>query len=87
MTEKTLFSSTLTNTCSKCRFFDTITNIEQRTQITVCRLNPPQVFAQAGMASDAKGQPVLQWQQFTAWPLVQASDWCGDFARKPAEVN
>ena len=82
MADKTIFRGELTDTCARCRFFDIITNIEQRTQLTVCRRNGPQAFAQAGMAADANGQPVIQWQQCTLWPIVQATDWCGDFARK-----
>jgi len=87
MTEKTIFPQRLTQTCAQCRFFDTVTNIGQRTQVTVCRRNVPTAFAQAGMVPGPEGQPVLAWQQCTVWPFVQPSDWCGDFARKPADVN
>lgn len=82
MAEKTIFHDGLTDTCARCRFFDSITNIQERTQITVCRSKGPTVYAFPSVAQGPDGQPAIQWAQATVWPIVQATDWCGDFARK-----
>lgn len=82
MTEKTIFRGELSDTCARCRFWDCITNIEQHTQITVCRVKGPTVYAFPSVAPGPDGQPAIQWAQCTVWPIVQATDWCGDFASK-----
>ncbi len=68
--------------CRYCKYFDTLTNIAEHSQVTVCRKNPPKAYAQLTMEMQADGRPVPKWQQCTLWPLVQPSDYCGEFARK-----
>lgn len=82
--------------CRQCRFFEVITNLQQPgQQITLCRRNAPRAHAQVvGMSpppTDAKGVPIgpaqPQWTQYTLWPVVSTTDWCGDFAKRPQDMN
>jgi hypothetical protein len=64
-------------TCTDCRFSDSILRtgaaVNDASQITVCRLNPP-VVAHAFMPTPSGGGSVLQQ---SLWPIVTLSDYCG----------
>jgi hypothetical protein len=75
MVEKTTFAGRNNPSCMKCRYFDTITDMVKGRTTNICRKGLPSVFAMPGMAQPGQ----ITWIQYTGWPEVAASDWCGEY--------
>jgi len=73
--------NTLTQTCNTCRHFGVMLGA-QKNLITICRYNPPAVFAQA---IPIQGQ--IGWLTCTAWPSADAGDSCGRHDPKPVVAS
>lgn len=72
--------------CRDCKFFDTVTNLETKQVVNVCRRNAPHATAQLLMMNITRETPqgprqeqVPNWTQYTLWPIVNYTDWCGEF--------
>jgi hypothetical protein len=46
--------------------------------IMLCRRKPPTVAAAVIGVGNTPNGPVPQWNQWTSWPQVSKTDWCGE---------
>ena len=66
--------------CAGCKFFDTVINMMEARQVSICRFKSPVPVAVVAMTPQGPN-----WMVTTLWPQVTASDWCGDY--QPLKVN
>lgn len=69
-------------TCSGCKYFSMWTDLQTKQQATICRRNAPSVTSMAfpvPKPQEAGGGMGILWQHSTFWPMVNASDWCGEW--------
>lgn len=78
--EKTQLPTTSEKTCQGCRYFDTIVNALAGQSLSVCRFKAPGQQGQCIGIDQHTNQP--KWLYTTLWPIVQPTDWCGDWQRK-----
>jgi hypothetical protein len=79
--------------CRHCKFFDTMKNVVQGTEFSLCRRNAPTSVGQivgmqpTGVGPDGKPNPPQpMWSYSTLWPAVAPTDWCGEWMRRMEEV-
>lgn len=82
--ERTLKPENGGHTCAQCRYWSVYTNLESRQQTPICRRNAPTVTSQAiPMTNPSNPKEMgIAWQHTTFWPIVQSTDWCGEFQVK-----
>lgn len=59
--------------CATCAF----ATLNNGGPTLVCRFNPPTVFLEIMQGTTALGQTQIAPQDFTVWPTVRESHWCG----------
>lgn len=78
MGEKTDFAKLEGRSCRACKYYDTVTSVIAAQAQSVCRLEPPRVFAQPVAVSGAQ----VQWASTTFWPAVASTDFCSHFTQR-----
>lgn len=75
----------LTGACKTCKFFSRLPTESDQGE---CRWGPPQVTIVLLPHQDIAGRRGMAPQNFTAWPLVQDEQFCGQWAgRISATLN
>lgn len=64
--------------CEKCRSFGVM-----KGTTTICRYDPPRVFVFQTPVPTIQGTMEFKNSTVTAWPLVEAGEWCQKFERRP----